>query len=199
MRSALSVCPWGDPWPLQLETRHSWAPVEPPRGQALRSPRPKDTSVLIRNMHVLTRKTTIPGFLGKYYRLTGTSHLRSCVSVTFGLTAKGSDFSGPAASVPTRRLRSSRISPEFHPNYIRISPEFIRIHQNFIRISNFARISNLEHLKKRGSTTRPPHGACPTFAYLPYSTPLWNRFGAVFGCFCRLRREIPISQNRLKE
>ena len=34
--------------------------------------------------------------------------------------------------------------------------------------------------------------------YLPYSTPLWNRFGAVLGCFCRLRREILISQNWLK-
>ena len=31
--------------------------------------------------------------------------------------------------------------------------------------------------------------------YLPYSTPLRNRFGAVFGCGCRLRREICISQN----
>ena len=29
-------------------------------------------------------------------------------------------------------------------------------------------------------------------SYLPYSTPLWNRFGAVFGCVCRLRREIYI-------
>ena len=29
---------------------------------------------------------------------------------------------------------------------------------------------------------------CPS--YLPYSTPLWNRSGAVFGCVCRLRREI---------
>ena len=28
-----SVCPCGDPWgtPLRLETRHSWAPVKPPR------------------------------------------------------------------------------------------------------------------------------------------------------------------------
>ena len=26
-------------------------------------------------------------------------------------------------------------------------------------------------------------------SYLPYSTPLWNRVGAVFGCVCRLRRE----------
>ena len=34
--------------------------------------------------------------------------------------------------------------------------------------------------------------------YSPYSTPLWNRFGAVFGCVCRLRREIFISQNRPK-
>ena len=24
-------------------------------------------------------------------------------------------------------------------------------------------------------------------SYLPYSTPLWNRWGAVFGCVCRLR------------
>ena len=35
-------------------------------------------------------------------------------------------------------------------------------------------------------------------AYLAYSTSLRNRFGAVFGCVCRLRREIFISQNRLK-
>ena len=35
-------------------------------------------------------------------------------------------------------------------------------------------------------------------AYLPYSTPLCNRFGAVFGCFCRLRGEISISQNWLE-
>ena len=35
-------------------------------------------------------------------------------------------------------------------------------------------------------------------SYLPYSTPLWNIFGAVFGCFRRLRREIFISQNWLK-
>ena len=37
-----------------------------------------------------------------------------------------------------------------------------------------------------------------TYPYLPYSTPLWNRFGAVFGCVCRLRREMFISQNWLK-
>ena len=36
------------------------------------------------------------------------------------------------------------------------------------------------------------------YAYLPYSTPLWNIFGAVFGCFCRLGRELSISQNWLK-
>ena len=49
-RGALSVCPCGDPWgiPLQVEIRHSWAPVRPPRGQTLRSPRPKATSVLTR-------------------------------------------------------------------------------------------------------------------------------------------------------
>ena len=42
-RSALSVCPCGDPrgTPLQLEIRETWAPVKPPRGQTLRSPRPK--------------------------------------------------------------------------------------------------------------------------------------------------------------
>ena len=32
----------------------------------------------------------------------------------------------------------------------------------------------------------------------PYSTPLRNRFGAVLGRFCRLRGEMPISQNWLK-
>ena len=42
-----------------------------------------------------------------------------------------------------------------------------------------------------------PYGRI-VYAYLPYSTPLWNRFGAVFGCVCRLRREIFISQNWLK-
>ena len=42
-RSALSVCPCGNPWgtPLQSEIRDSWTPVKPPRGQTLRSPRPK--------------------------------------------------------------------------------------------------------------------------------------------------------------
>ena len=47
-RGALSVCPCGDPWSVQLERRHSWAPVKPPRGQTLRSPRPKVTSALAR-------------------------------------------------------------------------------------------------------------------------------------------------------
>ena len=49
-RSALSACPYGDPWgtPLQLEISYSWAPVKPRRGQTLRSPRPKVTSVLTR-------------------------------------------------------------------------------------------------------------------------------------------------------
>ena len=38
-----SVCSCGDPWGtlLQLEIGCSWAPVKPPRGQKLRSPRPK--------------------------------------------------------------------------------------------------------------------------------------------------------------
>ena len=51
-RSALSVCPGGDPWgtPTQLEIRDSWAPGKPPRGQTLRSPRPTVTSVLTRYM-----------------------------------------------------------------------------------------------------------------------------------------------------
>ena len=37
-RSALSVCPCGDPWGtlLQLGIRHSGAPIKPPRGQTLR-------------------------------------------------------------------------------------------------------------------------------------------------------------------
>ena len=34
--------------------------------------------------------------------------------------------------------------------------------------------------------------------YSPYSTLLWNRFGAVLGSFYRLRREVLISQNWLK-
>ena len=53
-RSALSACPCGDAWgtPLQLETRHSWAPVKTPRGQTLRSPRPKVTSAVFPK-HVL--------------------------------------------------------------------------------------------------------------------------------------------------
>ena len=33
---------------LQLEISYSWAPVKPRRGQTLRSPRPKVTSVLTR-------------------------------------------------------------------------------------------------------------------------------------------------------
>ena len=34
-RSALSVCPWGDPWGtlLQSEVSCSWAPTKTPRGQ----------------------------------------------------------------------------------------------------------------------------------------------------------------------
>ena len=42
-------CPCGDPrlTPLPLEIRHSWVPIKPPRGQTLRSPRPRVTSVLI--------------------------------------------------------------------------------------------------------------------------------------------------------
>ena len=39
---------------------------------------------------------------------------------------------------------------------------------------------------------------CLRCAHLPYSTPLWNRFGAVIGCFCRLREERFTSQNWLK-
>ena len=41
----------GDPWetPLQLETRHSWAPIKTPRGQASRSPRLKVTAALSRS------------------------------------------------------------------------------------------------------------------------------------------------------
>ena len=35
-------------------------------------------------------------------------------------------------------------------------------------------------------------------SYSPYVTPPWNRLGAALGCFCRLRRGIPISQTRLK-
>ena len=51
-RSALSVCPCGDPWgtPLQSELSYSWAPVKIPRGQTLRSPRPKVPSVLTRGI-----------------------------------------------------------------------------------------------------------------------------------------------------
>ena len=47
-------CPRGDPWgtPLHLEIRHVWAPVRPPRGQTLRSPRPKVTSVLTRHSSI---------------------------------------------------------------------------------------------------------------------------------------------------
>ena len=54
-RGARSVCPCGDPWgtPLQLEIKHSWAPAKPPRGQALRSPRPKVNSVLTRQILTL--------------------------------------------------------------------------------------------------------------------------------------------------
>ena len=49
-RSALGVCPCEDACgtTLQLKTKHSWAPVRTPRGQTLRSPRPKVTSVLTR-------------------------------------------------------------------------------------------------------------------------------------------------------
>ena len=44
----------------------------------------------------------------------------------------------------------------------------------------------------------PARRTCNRQPYLPYSTPLWNRFGAVLGWFCRLRRETSISQNWLK-
>ena len=56
-RSALSVCPGGDPWGtlLSLEIRYARAPVKPPRGQTLGSPRPKVTSVLTRLALVLPR------------------------------------------------------------------------------------------------------------------------------------------------
>ena len=49
-RSALSVCPCGDPWgtPLQVEMIYSLAPAKLARGQTLRSPRPTVTSVLTR-------------------------------------------------------------------------------------------------------------------------------------------------------
>ena len=49
-RSALSVCPRGDPWGtlLRLEINYSRAPSKTTRGQPLRSPRPKVTSVLTR-------------------------------------------------------------------------------------------------------------------------------------------------------
>ena len=55
-RSALGICPCGDPWgtPLQLEIYHSWAPVKPPRGQPLRSPRPNVYSVLTQPLPVMT-------------------------------------------------------------------------------------------------------------------------------------------------
>ena len=62
-RSALSVCPSGDPWgtPLQSESRHSWAPVKPTRGQILRPPRPKVTSVLTRGMPRVRNRTDAEG------------------------------------------------------------------------------------------------------------------------------------------
>ena len=41
----------------------------------------------------------------------------------------------------------------------------------------------------------PDRAALVLREYLPYSTPLWNRFGAVLGCVCRLRRAIFVSQN----
>ena len=49
-RSALSVCPCGDPWGtlIQLEITYSWATLKPPGVQTLRSPRPKVTSALTR-------------------------------------------------------------------------------------------------------------------------------------------------------
>ena len=48
-----SVCPSGDHWGtrLQLEIRWSWTPVRPSRGQTLRKPRSKVTSVLPRLLH----------------------------------------------------------------------------------------------------------------------------------------------------
>ena len=72
-RSALSVCHCGDPWGrlLQVETRHSWAPMKPPRGQTLRSPRPKVPSMLTRhllafgNIKVRSEHTHLKGSVSK--------------------------------------------------------------------------------------------------------------------------------------
>ena len=60
-RSALGVCPCGDPWGtlLQLETSYSRAPVKLPRGQTLRSTRPKVTSVLTRSRATRARYRAI--------------------------------------------------------------------------------------------------------------------------------------------
>ena len=54
---------------------------------------------------------------------------------------------------------------------------------------------NREQLNVVSARCRPSRPFPGRLAYLPYSTPLWNRFGDVFGCVCRLRREIFISQN----
>ena len=67
-RSALSVCPCGGAWGtlLRLEIRHSWAPVKPPRGQTLRSPRPHVTSVSRNPVRVETALTKLTDHLGNY-------------------------------------------------------------------------------------------------------------------------------------
>ena len=60
-RSALSVCPCGDPWGtlLQLEITYSRAPTKPPQRQTLRSPRPKVTSVLTRQAKAHAKGTFV--------------------------------------------------------------------------------------------------------------------------------------------
>ena len=62
-----SVCPWGDPWEtlLQLERSYSWAPIETPRGQTLRSPRPKVTSVLSRKACAERRCSSLVALRGE--------------------------------------------------------------------------------------------------------------------------------------
>ena len=72
-RSALSVCPCGDSWgtPLQLDTSYSRSPVKPPRGQTLRSPRPKVTSMLTPNLERLARGHMEAALQGRNRRKAG--------------------------------------------------------------------------------------------------------------------------------
>ena len=75
-----------------------------------------------------------------------------------------------------------RISPEFHRNFTRSSPEFTRISLYFLR--NFAGISNWSTLKQGITTTRPSHTRRIPF-WSGWNAPAWcsgGRRPLIAGC-----------------